>query len=296
MEKKVKVLLSTYNGEKYIQEQIESILNQTYSNIEIIVRDDGSKDKTVEILKEYEKERKITLYLGENKGFISSFFELLQMEDGADYYAFSDQDDIWKPDKIERAVTSLDKKAQTIPLLYTSSYEICDELGNVVSKAKKVKNISFANALVECIAPGMTMVINQTARGLVISKETKQCYYHDWWIYLVCVATGQVIYDDYESVKYRRHIDSVTNIENNIVKRQLWRIQQIFQKQYFKKTKQQIRFFYQQYERELSVENKKIIKPFLSVYSFKKVIYPKPYRNGIGDEILLRILFFINII
>ena len=99
-DKKVAVLLSTYNGEKYVGAQIHSILTQNYKNIEIVVRDDGSKDKTVEIIKEYmQKYSNIVLHQGENLGFIKSFFELLKYED-ADYYAFADQDDIWLPNKI----------------------------------------------------------------------------------------------------------------------------------------------------------------------------------------------------
>ena len=91
-ERKVAILLSTYNGEKYVKEQIDSFLNQTYKNVEIIVRDDGSKDSTVKILKEYQNNyNNIKLTVGKNLGFIKSFFELLKLGD-ADYYAFADQD------------------------------------------------------------------------------------------------------------------------------------------------------------------------------------------------------------
>ena len=90
--KKVAVIMSTYNGERFIREQLDSILNQTYKNIEVVVRDDGSKDKTVEIVKEYmEKYSNIVLYQGENLGFIKSFFELLNLAE-ADYYSYADQD------------------------------------------------------------------------------------------------------------------------------------------------------------------------------------------------------------
>ena len=97
MKSKVVVLMSTYNGEKYIQEQLESILTQTYHNIKIYVRDDGSSDQTLEILKKYENENKIILLKGTNKGFIGSFLTLLKECEEADYYAWCDQDDIWLP-------------------------------------------------------------------------------------------------------------------------------------------------------------------------------------------------------
>lgn len=296
MDKKVAILLSTYNGEKYVKEQIDSILEQTYHNIKILIRDDGSLDNTVSILKQYEKEKRVQLHLGSNVGFIKSFIELLNMEEEAYYYAFADQDDIWKKDKIQKAIEELEKQDNDIPLLYCTNYEICDENGKVISKHKKTKNISFANSLVECIAPGMTMVINKKARDIILSKGMENCYYHDWWMYMVCSAIGKVIYDDYESVYYRRHLQTVTNNQHNSIKHQIWRIKQIFLNKYFKKTKEQIRYFYSKYENELSMENKKIILPFMASYSIKKIIYKKPYRNTILDEILIRIVFLFNII
>ena len=101
--------MSTYNGEKYVREQLDSILNQTYKNIEIVVRDDGSKDNTVKIIKEYqEKYKNIKLVTGKNLGFIKSFFELLKITE-SDYYSYADQDDIWMENKIELAVELLDQ-------------------------------------------------------------------------------------------------------------------------------------------------------------------------------------------
>ena len=106
---KVIVLMSTYNGEQYIKEQIESILNQTYSNMELYIRDDGSKDQTVAILKKYEQDGKLHFSQGKNMGFINSFFEVMRTSGEADYYAWCDQDDVWLPEKIERAVKELQK-------------------------------------------------------------------------------------------------------------------------------------------------------------------------------------------
>ena len=108
-DKKVAIIMSTYNGEPFIRQQLDSILNQTYKNIELVVRDDGSKDKTVEIIKEYqEKYENIKFFQGENLGFVKSFFELLKLTE-ADYYSYADQDDIWIENKIEPAVNSLNK-------------------------------------------------------------------------------------------------------------------------------------------------------------------------------------------
>lgn len=295
MDKKVVILLSTYNGEKYIKEQIDSILNQTYSNIQLIVRDDGSCDNTISILKQYEAKKKLILYVGKNKGFVNSFFELLKKED-SNYYAFADQDDIWKQDKIERAIEALEKENPNIPLLYCSNYTICDNNGNIKGKHRRVKNISFENSLVECIAPGMTMVINKKASELILSKKYDECYYHDWWMYMVCVSFGKVIYDNYESVIYRRHNNVETKKEQNWFKIQIWRVKQIFSNNYFKKVKKQIKSFYNEYEEQLQDEQIKIIKLFILPWNIKKIVYLKPYRNSIIDEIFIRLLFIVNII
>ena len=172
MSSKVAILLSTYNGEKYLREQIDSILNQTYTNFELIVRDDGSKDKTVEIIKEYieKSDKEITLIEGKNLGFIKSFFDLLKRGD-ADYYAYADQDDIWLPNKIELAVKSLDALDQSKPNMAFSNVDYYDTemnfIGNGDSKNKKP---SFLNSLYECINQGMTMVINKTAREYIINN------------------------------------------------------------------------------------------------------------------------------
>ena len=105
MEEQIDVLLATYNGEKYLKEQIDSILNQTYKNIRLIISDDCSKDKTREILKQYEeKESRIKVFYQEkNLGYIKNFeFLLKQVEN--EYYMLSDQDDVWLPEKIEKSL------------------------------------------------------------------------------------------------------------------------------------------------------------------------------------------------
>ncbi len=109
MNKTVIILLSTYNGEKYIEEQLQSIFAQTHwPNCKLFVRDDGSKDGTVSVLKKYEKQGMLALECGENIGFVRSFFWLINNAPVADYYSFADQDDVWNADKVERAVKMLE--------------------------------------------------------------------------------------------------------------------------------------------------------------------------------------------
>ena len=104
---KVNILLSTYNGEKFIKQQIESLLAQTYENIAIHVRDDGSTDGTIGLLNQYSGNPKVHLYFGDNLGYRKSFAWLLSNCCDADFYAYCDQDDVWMPDKISRAVLAL---------------------------------------------------------------------------------------------------------------------------------------------------------------------------------------------
>ena len=127
-DKKVAVVLSTYNGEKYVRDQLDSILNQTYKNIEIFVRDDGSKDSTVDIIKEYQKKNKnIKLVIGENLGFIKSFYTLLELSEGYEYYSFADQDDYWENNKLELLINELEKTDITKPCLAYSASDYYDE-------------------------------------------------------------------------------------------------------------------------------------------------------------------------
>ena len=230
MSKKVVILLSTYNGEKYLREQIDSILNQSYQNFELVVRDDGSKDSTVEIVKEYmeKSDKEITLMVGKNLGFIKSFFELLKHSD-ADYFSFADQDDIWLPNKIELAVNSLEKLDDTKPNMSFSNVDYYDTEMNFMGKGdSENKKPSFLNSLYECINQGMTMVINKTARDYIIKNIPEKCFFHDWWTYMICTAFGNVVQDDVVTVKYRRAKTNATVEGQGKITLLMWRIKKLF--------------------------------------------------------------------
>lgn len=302
MSKKVAILLSTYNGEKYLREQIDSILAQTYDNFELIVRDDGSRDSTVEIIKEYmEKSDKITLMVGKNLGFIKSFFELLKHSD-ADYFSFADQDDIWLPNKIELAVNSLNKLDDTKPNMAFSNVDYYDTemnfMGNGDSKGKKP---SFLNSLYECINQGMTMVINKTTRDYIVKNIPEKCFFHDWWTYMICTAFGNVVQDDVVTVKYRRAKTNATVEGQGKITLFIWRIKKLFLGEGMKDIRAQQTIFKNIFYDSLSKENKKILDTFEGEkYNFfkalKKTFYPKKIRRKLVDEIPLRILFLLGIL
>lgn len=261
--KKVAVLLSSYNGEKFIKEQIDSILNQTYQNIEIYVRDDGSSDGTLKILKRYEKKKQIKLIVGKNIGFINSFFELLKYPIDAEYFAFSDQDDVWLKNKIERAIELLEKeKNSNLPIMYYSNYAFYDENMNFKANAKNKKNPSFIGCLVECINLGSATVINKVARNMTINNLPHNCSGHDWWIYMICQGLGKTIYDENILVKHRTHIDNTSECGKNFISTQIHRIKALFKRNFFKIIRYQIEEYKEYFLPSLSKENQKIINLF----------------------------------
>ena len=147
------VLMSTYNGERYIKDQLKSIIEQkTDFNIDILIRDDGSKDGTVQIIENIQKEyvyTNIRLQTGENIGCNASFFELIKSSDEYEYYAISDQDDIWLPDKIDRAINEISIFSSDQPILYgTTSYIVNKDLIIKGITQKKRQEISFFNTII----------------------------------------------------------------------------------------------------------------------------------------------------
>lgn len=240
---RVQVLLSTYNGEKYIREQLDSILAQKDVEISVLIRDDGSTDSTISILDDYcSKNSDIKLIKGNNIGACKSFFQLFKEADmGYDYYALSDQDDYWYEDKLITACNKLadiDNK-ENKPLLYCCEADITDENLNSTSKNANstsgtntvdsgkifpAKKPGFGNALIENIARGGSVVFNPTLLGMVRLDAPEACYMHDWWLYLIASCFGKVIHDNKAYYKYRQHKDNVLGASTSrvgIIKRRL---------------------------------------------------------------------------
>ena len=191
--KKVQVLMSTYNGERFLSEQIDSLLRQTWQNLEILIRDDGSKDNTPDILRQYGADYKnIRIFLEENRGINGSFFELLKKSD-ADYVAFCDQDDIWLEEKIEAALEKMEQ--ETGPVLYCSNKILVDSAGKRMAKQDTKKRIpGFCNAVVECICTGCTTVMNREMVDIIRANLPEHAILHDWWSYLVASYAGKAAY------------------------------------------------------------------------------------------------------
>ncbi len=206
------VLLSSYNGERFIGAQVDSILAQSHRNLRLIVRDDGSSDGTTAIVTRYaERHANVELRRGRNVGAVASFLELLDHAPEGHYVALSDQDDVWREDKVERAIAAL----QSIdgPAMYFSNVEIVGTgLEHLAAESDRApRGASFANALVENIATGCTVVLNAAAAGTLRGRNVRHAdlVMHDWWIYQVIAGIGNVIYERYAGVCYRQHPGNV---------------------------------------------------------------------------------------
>lgn len=210
---KVQVLLSSYNGEKYIEEQIDSILKQEEVEISLLVRDDGSTDKTIEILKRLSADKRITYYQGENIKPARSFMDLVNKSGEFDYFAFADQDDVWDSKKIISAINKLkenEDENKNKPLLYMSALEIVDENLNTIETKKVDGNFTFEGAIIKNFATGCTQVFNKKLRDIIKSYTPNYIIMHDSWITRVCYAVGgNVIIDDNTYIKYRQHSGNV---------------------------------------------------------------------------------------
>ncbi|GAC1375387.1 MAG: glycosyltransferase family 2 protein [Aquirhabdus sp.] len=208
----VAILMCTYNGEKYLEEQLQSFEQQTHQNWKLFVSDDGSKDRTLEILKTYQAkwgEEQLIITNGPRKGFAPNFLSITcNSTIRADYYAYSDQDDIWCEDKLARAVNELQTKNNDIPLLYCTRTQLIDNNKTTIGYSQLfAKRPDFRNALVQSLAGGNTMVFNNVLKNLAITAGADiNVVFHDWWLYIVATACGgSVIYDITPSLLYRQH-------------------------------------------------------------------------------------------
>lgn len=203
----VLVLLSSYNGEKYIKEQIDSILTQKNITVKLFIRDDGSTDATRNILKKYEKYSNCVVVFGDNIGAANSFLWLIQNAHSSGYYAFSDQDDIWDRDKLSSAISIIKSTGST---LYHGFAGKVDKNLNKIKDDSHTPADSFGGSLLES-ATGCTMVFTKALMDKLKSYHPRYISMHDAWVYRVCYALGYSVYYDCNShMKYRQHESNVS--------------------------------------------------------------------------------------
>jgi len=204
---KIIVLMSTYNGERFLQEQIDSILAQKDVEVELLVRDDRSTDGTKEILEANQEAGKLKWYSGENLKSANSFMDLILKAGDTLYYALSDQDDYWKPEKLASAIRELKTAEPSRPALYCSGTILTDENLQPISDERKGNRITTVKqAMIGSGATGCTMCFNKPLLDLLRKPHPEHKLMHDNWIYKVCMAVGGSIFmDDHSYILYRQH-------------------------------------------------------------------------------------------
>ncbi len=305
LDKKVMVLMSTYNGQKYLIQQLESLYRQTYSNISVLVRDDGSTDDTIKILRSWEEKTNgwLKLIIGDNVGPCKSFWELLNRAEDADYYAFCDQDDYWEEDKIEKAVMKLESINET-NCLYTSNVKFTDAELKVTGISNFSDNSSLGRFMIYNQAVGCTMVISRQLRKMIVDKQNidiQKLKMHDCWIYRVCVATGgRVCFDKEAHILYRQHGNNVGGGSSNVLKIWKTRMKDISKDKRNKRQKMAIELM-RLYDNEMSEEIKEYVK-MVAEYNTSlktKINFLKckdVYSNKFIPDTIIRIAIIFNIV
>lgn len=297
--KKVCVVLSTYNGEKYIREQIDSVLAQSYSNIELLVRDDGSRDATVDIVEEYcNRHNNVRMYKGDNLGVTLSFYDLLKnVPEDAEYIALCDQDDVWFVDKIEAAIKAI--ASINGPALYCEKPMLVDE------KLKPLKDniqrhrpkITFGNAIIENVCTGCTVVFNRALYDIINGKWPKHSLIHDWWIYQVAVCFGKVVYNETPHIYYRQHGGNQIGQDNNrleLMKHQISSLKK-FKGKYTAQMYEFVKTFSPKgengYLARLMVGTRRSVKCRWKILFERRI-----YRQGKWDNILFKGMLFLGML
>lgn len=211
---KVLVMLSYYNGETFIDEQINSILSQKGVNIHLIIRDDGSENEGKNKLELFKHNNNIETFYGKNIGCTNSFFWLLKYAYDHcleyDYFAFSDQDDYWLEEKLIRATTILEKRPREEMNLYCSNLIVTDKnlkkLGMMWPKNVK---INLENSIVENHCAGCTMVFNKEVVRFFSNNRPCVVKLHDKWLFHTCLIFGNIYYDENSYILYRQHGNNV---------------------------------------------------------------------------------------
>lgn len=291
MENKIAILLATHNSENYINEQLDSLLKQTHKDISIIISDDSSTDSTLSIIGDYMKTSKnISLIKSESplKSAQANFWFLLKNAPESDYYMFCDHDDVWHEEKVEKTFRKmLEIEKADSPALVHTDLLVVDKDKNVIAPSmfklqKLSKEQNLSSALIQNNVTGCTMMINSHLKNLALKKEnTENMLMHDWYLSILCLATGVVGFVDEALISYRQHGN------NEVGAKDAGKLSYILKKaSEFKKNSESIRKTYLQAEDIAQIfkpdlkENYDIIKVFGELKSknkFQKLAIVKKY-------------------
>lgn len=297
----VVVLMSTYQGERYVQTQLQSILLQLPSDGRVLVRDDGSSDGTVDQVLALQDKR-IVLYRGQNLGFGQSFLTLLSLAPtDADMVMFADQDDFWLPEKVDRAWQQLRHFDQQ-PALYASAQMLADkDLQPLHSTLPWPKPPCLSNAIIENIVTGCTAALNRPAVALLQRAGVPNSVrFHDWWMYLVLSAFGTVVYDDQPTLLYRQHGGNVIGHGVGWLGRQARMASFLLKNDWVGILLGQIKALLENYADLLPTASRKWLLQHFCVYDdrvaprWRFIIAPRTYRQIGTHEFPLRLLLALH--
>jgi glycosyltransferase involved in cell wall biosynthesis len=220
--RKISVILTTFNGSKYIEKQLESILNQTVQPDEIIICDDRSTDKTVFLLNKYLVNNKIKLFVNEKQlGVVENFKQAAKLALNGNWIVFSDQDDIWALQKLRRLIDEMKLIDDYVtPTLIYSDLSVIDKNDEIIAnsfwKKQKIKpgKVNFTRLLYGNVVTGCTMIINYPMAEEFFNMD-KGNYLHDEWLALIAYSFGKVKFLNERLVLYRTHENNITFSQNN---------------------------------------------------------------------------------
>jgi rhamnosyltransferase len=296
--KNITVLLSTYNGEKFLVEQINSLLEQNGVNITIFVRDDGSTDNTKHILSEFESENILTWYEGENLGPAKSFIDLVHRSPDSDFYAYCDQDDIWYENKLLTAITKIRKYDMNEISLYTSTYDVVDVNLNFINKRdmKFDQGLTLPQTIVGKSPSGCTMVFNKKLRDKIKEYSPENIRMHDFWTLLIAEAFhGNIIKDDTSQLMYRQHSNNTVGYGKSFFVRFVRLLKSVIYRK--NERKKQVDSLYYGYKNSLPEDSLNIIKCVVnykkSLLNRFKLIFNKKFYSSSYNR---NILFFVSVL
>ncbi|OFI48724.1 alpha-L-Rha alpha-1,3-L-rhamnosyltransferase [Floricoccus tropicus] len=308
---KVNIVMSTYNGEKYLAEQIESIQNQTFSDWTLLIRDDGSTDSTVETIKKYVSEDSRIKFINEeepkNLGVIKSFYSLIKYNK-ADYYFFSDQDDYWLPEKLEIALTEAKKHDNSKPMMYYTDLKVVDRDLKVLNESMIKSQSGHANTKLiqelteNSVTGGVSMINNALADKWTV---TDNIIMHDWYLALLASALGELVYIDKPTELYRQHDNNVLGARTLDKKFKILREgpKKIFTRYWtlIHQSQDQAEIIVKLFSDQIGDRDKELIENFVDIDKksfierFKRLIKYKYTKNQKKHIIVFRALILFNL-
>ncbi len=288
----VEVLLATYNGEKYLAEQLDSLIAQIGVSVSLVVSDDGSDDNTLQILSSYKsKFASIEILKGPKMGPQANFFYLLSQSKG-EFIALCDQDDIWEPGHLQASVTRLDPKKPSMTFSSVREFKSMDP-ENMRVWPKKIRIQYIGNILFENQVRGCTIVMNKKFLEIIKNTFPKNSIMHDWWIALVGFSYDCISVAGNSEVKYRIHSDNAIGATPGIAVRAK-RLKKILAGGPFP-IFSQIRDLYMIHGTQMTIQSRKALSiwlpPIRLSSCLRQIFYLSRYRGNVLEDVILRALF-----